>query len=188
LENGQEGYQELIHALLREIKKGEPCRKAYVHESLSFNYISTETVVYVAVCNEEFPTKNAFAFLQHVRDSCGSDFSQYEAELEKQMKIYSDPEKINTMEAIKKELSQVKDVMKENIEKILEREEVLKTLESKTELLDFNSGEFRGRASALHRNLWWKDKRIIIAGIIVLVVAIFLLVWICCGLSFQRCS
>jgi hypothetical protein len=53
VESGEEGYQDLIHALLREIKKsGEPGRKAYVHEELSFNYISTaENTVYIAVCN-----------------------------------------------------------------------------------------------------------------------------------------
>lgn len=50
-EHGEEGYQELIHALLREIKKEKQAgRKAYVHESLSFNFISTEdNEVYIAV-------------------------------------------------------------------------------------------------------------------------------------------
>lgn len=32
-----------------------------------------------------------------------------------------------------------------DLDKIMEREEVLKTLEAKTEELDFTSGEFRGR-------------------------------------------
>lgn len=51
-EAGEEGYQELIHALLREIEKGEKklTRKAYVHEETSFNYIATEdSDVYIAV-------------------------------------------------------------------------------------------------------------------------------------------
>jgi len=104
------------------------------------------------------------------------------------MKIFSDPDKIDKIEAIKKELSSVKDVMKENIEKIMEREEVLKTLEAKTEELDFTSGEFRGRATALHRNLWWKDKRIIIAIVVVAIIAIFIIIWMCCGITFQKCG
>jgi hypothetical protein len=52
-EHGEEGYQELIHALLREIKKEQQAgRKAYVHEELSFNFISTEDGdVFIAVCS-----------------------------------------------------------------------------------------------------------------------------------------
>lgn len=52
-ESGEEGYQELIHALLREIEKGDKklTRKAYVHEQTSFNYIATEdSEVFIAVC------------------------------------------------------------------------------------------------------------------------------------------
>jgi hypothetical protein len=50
-EQGEEGYQELIHALLKKIKQEQQAgRKAYVHESLSFNFISTEEdEVFIAV-------------------------------------------------------------------------------------------------------------------------------------------
>ena len=54
------------------------------------------------------------------------------------------------------EVSEVKGIMVENIEKVLERGEKLDLLVDKTELLQEGAFNFRREAKRLRQSLWWK--------------------------------
>jgi hypothetical protein len=78
--------------------------------------------------------------------------------------------------------------MRENLDKVVARGEQLSNLEEKTAELEFDAGAFRGRATALHRTMWWQSLRLkLLIGAGVLVV-IFIAVWIGCGIDFHRCA
>jgi len=182
--SGDDKFERLVvDQLLAEMKGAQ--QKAYVHDDYSFNYISKEDgYVYVAVCNERFPTRVAFAFLQFIEQHFESGNDKLLAD---QMKRFSDPAKVDKIESIKAELGTVKEVMKENIEKILEREQILKSLEEKTEELDFDSRQFAASATNLHNTLWWRNKKIQIGIAAVILAVIFIIVWASCGIKFGNC-
>jgi len=183
IKSGDTRFEGLVDQLLAEPKGAQ--QKAYVHDDYSYNYISKEDgYVYVAVCNERFPTRVAFAFLQYIEQHFEPGDDKL---LVDQMKRFSDPAKVDKIESIKAELGSVKEVMKENIEKILEREQILKSLEAKTEELDFDSQQFAASATGLHNTLWWRNKKIQIGIAVVIFLVILIIVWASCGATAQHC-
>lgn len=110
--SGESRFEKLVEKLLGEVK-GEQ-RKAYVHEEFSFNYSSNaQGFVFVAVCDEAFPTRVAFTYLQHIEKNFQpAAASRYEDTIAAEMKKYSDPQKVDKIEAIKTNLENVKEVKK----------------------------------------------------------------------------
>jgi vesicle-associated membrane protein 7 len=79
------------------------------------------------------------------------------------------------------ELDQVRDVMSQNIERVMERGEKLDVLIDKTDTLNQAAFAFRQTSTALKRRMWWRNTRITVLLIVITVVAIYLLVCAGCG-------
>ncbi|KAI9209085.1 synaptobrevin [Polychytrium aggregatum] len=72
---------------------------------------------------------------------------------------------------IQREVDQVVGIMQDNVTKVMERGEHLSTLQTKTDDLQNSSSQFRKGASAVRKQMWWKDMKMkIILGIIVAVI------------------
>ncbi|KAK3732490.1 hypothetical protein RRG08_030690 [Elysia crispata] len=84
--------------------------------------------------------------------------------------LHSD-RKLNQLQG---QVDDVVDIMKNNVNKVIERGDRLEDLQDKSESLSSHSDMFRSRAKSLHRNMWWNNcrMRIIIGLIIGIVVAI----------------
>lgn len=63
-----------------------------------------------------------------------------------------------------------------NIEKILQRGERIESLVERTESLAQQSMQFRSSSRGLSRQMWWKDRKIVIIGVGAALLLI-LLVW-----------
>ncbi len=77
-------------------------------------------------------------------------------------------------------VDQIRGIMTENIERVLQRGETLDDLSERSELLSSNSTRFHKSAKKLRRNLWWKSVKLwlccllivlIILGIIAAIIA-----------------
>ncbi|CAF3921955.1 unnamed protein product [Rotaria sp. Silwood2] len=55
------------------------------------------------------------------------------------------------------DVNQVVDVMKDNLDKVLERDAKLSTLENRAEILETGASQFTTNASKLKRKYWWKN-------------------------------
>ncbi|CAF1059849.1 unnamed protein product, partial [Rotaria sordida] len=67
------------------------------------------------------------------------------------------------------DVNQVVDVMKDNLDKVLERDAKLSTLENRAEILQTGASQFTQNASKLKRKYWWKNLKMWIILIIVIV-------------------
>ncbi len=86
-----------------------------------------------------------------------------------------------TVELVGEELEEVKAIMKENIARVIERDEKLSGLEIKAEQLSVNASFFKRASQRLKRKFWWKNAKYsivltIVAGVIVgaIVLAVIL--------------
>lgn len=82
----------------------------------------------------------------------------------------------------KKEIDSVKDIMTENIERVLERGERIDLLVDKTDRLGGSARDFRVRSRGLRRQMWWKNVRIMVLLTVVVIFLLYLFVGIGCGL------
>jgi len=96
------------------------------------------------------------------------------------MAQYSNEKDVDKISAIHAELDDVKNIMQENIEKVVKRGENLQDLELTTQQLEAESGSFRVRATQLKNSIWWGNIRMkIIIGVVILVVIGLIIMAIC---------
>ena len=76
---------------------------------------------------------------------------------------------------LKEHVSQVSDIMQQNIDKILERGSRLDNLEDRSEQLSNRADEFRVGARRVSRKMWWQNMRInIFIGVVVVIVILII--------------
>ena len=83
---------------------------------------------------------------------------------------------------VQNEIENVRGIMTENIERVLERGERIDLLVDKTDRLGSSARDFRVRSRGLRRRMWWKNVRLMALLVVVVVFLIYLFVGAGCGL------
>ncbi|KEH22818.1 synaptobrevin-like protein [Medicago truncatula] len=89
------------------------------------------------------------------------------------------PEEVSKLAKVKAQVSQVQDVMLENIDQVLNRQVKIDVLMDKTDNLRDQAQVFRREGGQLRRKMWFQNmkiKLIVLAIIIVIILIIVLLV------------
>lgn len=77
----------------------------------------------------------------------------------------------NNIDSLQAQVNDVKDICRDNLEKVLERDGKLSDLEGKCDELQVQSMQFHKTATAIKRKYWWKNMKMwIIIGIVVVVI------------------
>ena len=87
------------------------------------------------------------------------DFSRV---LQRQMDFYSRDNGVERMNRVRGEIDEVKAVMVENIEKVLERGEKIELLVDKSENLNQQAFKFKKQSVALKRAMWCKNMKMML--------------------------
>lgn len=96
--------------------------------------------------------------------------------------------KQDAVKNVQAEIDNVRGIMTENIERVLERGERIDLLVDKTDRLGEGARDFRVRSRGLRRRMWWKNVKLMVLVGVVVVFLIYLLVGFGCGLpAWSRC-
>lgn len=178
----------------------EDTKVTYTQERHMFHVQVEGGLTLLCMAAESAGRRVPFAFLEDVRGRLlaqyGDSWQQATAYafndsfapvLQQRMHYYSSDPSADVINRVRGEITQVKDIMIENIEKVLDRGEKLDLLVDKTELLQGEAFAFRREAKRARRVMWWKNVRMwfIMGGIVAAVV--FLIVLAACGWNFKHC-
>lgn len=83
---------------------------------------------------------------------------------------------------VQSDIDNVRGIMTQNIERVLERGERIDLLVDKTDRLGGSARDFRVRSRGLKRKMWWKNVRLMALLAVVIVFLVYLLVGFGCGL------
>lgn len=83
---------------------------------------------------------------------------------------------------VQNEIENVRGIMTENIERVLERGERIDLLVDKTDRLGGSAHDFRVRSRGLRRRMWWKNVKLMALLVVVVVFLVYLFVGFGCGL------
>lgn len=91
------------------------------------------------------------------------------------------PEEISKLSKLKAQITEVKGIMMDNIEKVLDRGERIELLVDKTENLQFQADSFQRQGRQLRRKMWLQSlqMKLMVGGAVVVVIMIIWL--IACG-------
>ncbi|KAG2439573.1 hypothetical protein HXX76_004925 [Chlamydomonas incerta] len=164
-----------------------------------FHVMVSDGITYMAVAEEGFGRRIPFAFLDDVRGrfvamygaaakeavayEYNTEFSRVLAE---RAAHFSDPS-ADAINRVKGELQEVKHIMIENIEKVLERGERLDLLVDKTEGLQQVSLAFRREARRLKHTMWWKNAKLWVLVCAATALLIYFILGMVCGFTFKHC-
>ncbi|CAN7138874.1 unnamed protein product [Brassica rapa subsp. narinosa] len=169
--------------------------------SKSFDLLNTgSSVRFVFVCSppycvvavESAGRQIPMAFLERVKEDFNKRYGggkaataqanslnkEFGSKLKEHMQYCMDhPDEISKLAKVKAQVSEVKGVMMENIEKVLDRGEKIELLVDKTENLRSQAQDFRTTGTQMRRKMWlqnMKIKLIVLAIIIALILIIVL--------------
>ncbi|XP_031570279.1 vesicle-associated membrane protein 3-like [Actinia tenebrosa] len=77
------------------------------------------------------------------------------------------------------QVDEVVDIMKINVDKVLERDAKLSELDNRADALTAGASQFETSASRLKRKMWWQNcKMWIILIIVILVIIAVIVIWV----------
>ena len=92
------------------------------------------------------------------------------------------------LDRAKTELSQVKDIMVQNVEQILSRGERIELLVDKTDNMASQATAFRRGARTVRRQQFWRNQKIMVLSGLVGLVVLWLVVAQFCGAGLNQCG
>lgn len=173
---------------LQKGAQGNNAKFTYSCDGHTFNYSSSQGYTFLAVADEQFGRQVPFAFLEKVKEEFFAKWQDkaqtaiahsMDKNFGPRLKYWMEycethPEELSKVAAVQKKVDEVKNIMVENIEKVLERGEKIELLVDKTDNLRFQADKFHKTGRQLRSRMWWQNfkMKIIIAAIIILIAII----------------
>ncbi|KAE8668103.1 VAMP724 protein [Hibiscus syriacus] len=158
----------------------------------TFNFFVENEFTYCVVAVESVGRQIPIAFLERVKEDFSRRYGggkaanattkslnkEFRPKLKEHMKYCMEhPEEISKLAKVKAQVSEVKGVMMENIEKVLDRGEKIELLVDKTESLRSQAQDFRQQGTKMKRKMWLENMKmkLIVFGIVLALVLIIVL-------------
>eukprot|EP01128_Nolandella_sp_AFSM9_P005693 TRINITY_DN2809_c0_g1_i1.p1 TRINITY_DN2809_c0_g1~~TRINITY_DN2809_c0_g1_i1.p1 ORF type:complete len:240 (-),score=66.94 TRINITY_DN2809_c0_g1_i1:218-904(-) len=172
------------------------------NDRIHYHILVEGGLIYLCMADSGFAKRRAYAYLLDVKglfltkygdqwqNAIALQFDgQFSRTLKQRSDYFSHDPSSDKISAIKSEVEAAKNVVIENIDKLIEREEMIQLTVEKTEALAEESFTFKDKARVMKRKFWWKNVKLwIILGAIVFLI-IFFIIWFACGFpAFQKCG
>ncbi|CAK9056827.1 unnamed protein product [Durusdinium trenchii] len=194
-------FQQATMQILQKLESSAEW-KSYIYGEYAFHYIVDQTADLWFVCMAEklLGRRIPFGFLQAVQEAFMQKYSKeqvesaiaygmqsdFREELQFLLERYNSPD-VDRVASMMAKVQHINDHLMESIDKILERQEKIELLVSRSQVLSESASSFRRDAEQLRRLVWWGNvkKMAIIAGLVILVILIIIMS--SCGITFSHC-
>jgi len=177
----------------------QDARMSYAYDKHIFHYMLVRGLVFLCMAEQECGRRVPFAFLEDVMhrwyDTYGERGqtalaygmnAEFQNVLRRQMDFYArDP--TADISRVQNEIEEVRQVMVENIEQVLERGEKIELLVDKTEEMSTQALRFKKQTTALKRTMCWRHVKLTLLILFILLVAGFFAALGICGGFPGRC-
>ncbi|ESW27048.1 hypothetical protein PHAVU_003G169200 [Phaseolus vulgaris] len=174
---------------------------SFSHDRYVFHVKRTDGLTVLCMADDAFGRMVPFAFLEDIHKKFVKTYGrailsspayamndEFSRILSQQMDYYSNDPNADRLNRLKGEMTQVRTVMVDNIEKVLERGGRLELLVEKTSAMNNNTLRFKRQSRRYKNNLWWSNIRLTVALIIVFVIVSYIiLAFLCRGLLLTNC-
>lgn len=155
----------------------------------------------LCLTDEAFGRTLPFLFLDDVKKRFLSDFgnkwqtsvafafqTDFGRVLRQLGEYYSNDMNADRIKKVQGAIGEVRDVMMENIEKVLARGERIEDTMKRTDEMANNALQFKKTSTSLKRAMWWKNvKLIIIIAIVIVIIAYIIAAAVCKSPIFKGC-
>ncbi|KAH9079024.1 hypothetical protein Ae201684P_000682 [Aphanomyces euteiches] len=185
--NSGKKVKEIAYQLTKKLnfEKIELEMEAIDCEGKTYSYLVESEVVYICVADASVGRGAVTAFLKHIKAQFEEQFGvrgkmtklkldmqrDFGPILKTHMEMLSSQGGMQKLEALRKDLDNVKDSMQQNIGKVLERGDKIDLLVDKSESLNSSAEAFAKSSRSLRRTLWLQNVKMYILGVILIILA-----------------
>ncbi|CAM0147150.1 unnamed protein product [Urochloa decumbens] len=167
-------------------------RFTYTCDAHTFNFLVADGYAYCVVATESAGRQIPMAFLEMIKEDFNKRYAGGKAatatanslsrdfgpRLRDQMQYCTDhPEEVSRLSKVKAQVDQVKGIMMENIDRVIDRGETIDGLVTRTEQLHDQAADFRQQGVRVRRKMWYQNMKmkLIVLGIVVALILIIIL-------------
>ncbi len=194
-------FSTVTRYLLKKIPT-QDSKLSYVYDKYVFHYVVSDSLTYLVMTDGEFSRQTAFKFLAEVQRRFVSTYgdrgktaiafafnADFQRVLQSQMDQFNAMRDDSRLQRVEHEVTQVREVMIENIDKVLERGERIELLVDRTDQLDQHAFKFKKQSTQLRRAMWWQNtKLMVLIGLAVIVLIYIILALSCGGMALKKCT
>ncbi|KAK9141752.1 hypothetical protein Syun_011152 [Stephania yunnanensis] len=191
----------IARQILEKIPGSDDSHVSYSQDRYIFHVKRTDGLTVLCMADESAGRRIPFAFLEDIHGRFVRTYGraihtalpygmndEFSRVLNQQMEYYSSDPNADRINRIKGEMSQVRNVMIENIDKVLERGDRLELLVDKTANMQGNTFRFRKQARRFRSTVWWRNVKLTIALIVLLLIIVYIvLAFVCHGVTLPSC-
>lgn len=189
----------ITRVLLGKIPEGNG-KMSYVYDQYVFHYIVENNIIYMCMCDDMNKRRIPFGFLEDIKQRFKATYGEraqtalafamsdeFGRTMQKQMDFYNGPS-ADTFAEVNSKLDDVKNIMVQNIEMVLERGEKLELLVDKTEKLQAQAFKFQVSSRQLKNAMFWRRVKLSILIFLVIAIIIWIITAIACGITYVKCK
>jgi vesicle-associated membrane protein 7 len=186
-------FEEVMVNILPNIPLSQDARTSYTGSNgMTFHVMIESGLIYLCATESDDGKRQPYGFLNEIKHQFMSGSLAHRAQfaiegelnrdfqpvLVSQMERFSEPGGGDQISSLQSQVEEVKGVMTQNIERVLERGQRLEDLMDKTTDLEANAQTFKKTSHRVQRKMWWKNTRwtIIMILVSILVVAIIIII------------
>lgn len=183
---GAGNYEQAAESVLTNLPTRNDGKTTITAASCKYHCMVENGIIFVCAADSDFPARSCFGYLTEIKDQFHNENfasravmardhefdSEFKNVLMKQMEKFSKPGENDNLTALQSQVHEVKGVMAQNIEKVIQRGERLDDLVDKTDELNAASATFQKTASRIRKKYWWKNTKmkLIIAIVVFLII------------------
>lgn len=187
--------------ILEKIPGNNDMNVSYSQDRYIFHVKRTDGLTVLCMADDVAGRRIPFAFLEDIHQRFVRTYGravlsaqaygmndEFSRVLSQQMEYYSNDPNADRMNRLKGEMGQVRTVMIENIDKVLERGDRLDLLVDKSANMQTNTLRFRKQTRRFRSTVWWRNVKLTIALILLILVIVYVvLAFVCHGLTLPTC-
>lgn len=187
--------------ILEKLPSGTDTRVSYSQDRHIFHIMRADGLTFLCMANDTFGRRIPFAYLEDIHMRFMKTYGQtafialayamndeFSRVLHQQMEYFCSNPNADTINRVKGEMNEVRAVMVENIDKVLDRGERIELLVDKTATIQDNSFRFRKQSRRLQQALWMKNAKLLVfLSLVILILLYIIIAMVCGGLTLSSC-
>ncbi|XP_073283529.1 vesicle-associated membrane protein 711-like [Primulina huaijiensis] len=191
----------IARQILEKIPGNNDTNVSYSQDRYIFHVKRTDGLTVLCMADDTAGRRIPFEFLEDIHQKFVRTYGravlsaqayamndEFSRVLGRQMDFFSNDPNADRINRLRGEMSQVRNVMIENIDKVLDRGDHLELLVDKTATMQGNTLRFRKQTRRFRRNVWWRNVWLTVALVILLLVIVYVVMgFVCHGPTLPSC-
>ena len=195
----QGNFPQITRNILSKVPRSGKFSYTY-NESYTYHYNSENNFLFMCLADSAFTKRVAFLFLEDIKTKFFEKYSkiantvisfgvhsEFVEVLKARMHFFNTDTNVDKITALRASVDQAKNIMVENIDKVLARGEKVELLVKKTEFMSEQAVTMKKRAIVVKRHMWMQNIRMYAVCGCLLVLLLLMILMSVCSVDFSEC-